>query len=161
MFDFTDTGSCPHRLFSSACKEWGERAKGHDVLYPIFCLKIEKEPQKLSLWNKQATVARKPKCFPTVHHHIRILPREAPSHAISQLPTEMAGQWGEEICTKCSLWIKKGHLNCSSLYHVSFVSFLVLIRIFMAKAARTLLAAHEAVFLLWRVNMSSAHLTAD
>lgn len=45
--------------------------------------------------------------------------------------------------------------------HGSFVSFLILISIFMAKAARTLLAAHEAVFVLYRANMSGASLTAD
>jgi len=74
--------------------------------------------------------------------HSRILPREAegggaPAHAISQPPNkEMAGQWGEGICAKHSHVNKeRGFLNCRSAHHMSFVSFLVLIKIFMAKAA--------------------------
>lgn len=79
VFDFTGTGSWPHRLFSSPCKEWGECAKGHQKCFSAWKLRRN---DILSLWNKQATVARRPRCFPTLHHHIRILPREAPSHAM-------------------------------------------------------------------------------
>lgn len=63
------------------------------------------------------------------------------------------------ICAKPSCVNKeRGFINCWSVHHMSFVSFLVLIKIFMAKAARTLLAAHDAVFLLYRTNPQ--HVTA-
>lgn len=66
-----------HRLFLSMQGTGWTCQGASDVLHPIFCLKMEREPWKLSLWGKWATVTRRPKCFPTVKHHIRILPGEA------------------------------------------------------------------------------------
>lgn len=66
---------------------------------------------KAELWNKQATAAAtcnwKPKCFPSVHHQIRILPRAGPSHNMSQLPAE---RWtvGEGICAEFSVNKERG-----------------------------------------------------
>lgn len=58
--------------------------------------------------------------------------------------SEMAGQQGEGSCAKHSCLNKeRAFINCWSVHHMSFVSFLVLIKIFMAEAARTWLAAHD------------------
>lgn len=131
-----------------------------DVLYPILCLKIVKESWKLSYRTSRLLQQGGQSLSSQYNTKSEFFPGKVLHMLWASYP--LRGQdSGERGSLQCSVGIKKGDFNCSSFYHVSFVSSLVLIRIFMSKAATTLPATHESVFLLYRVNMSDAPLTAD
>lgn len=160
MFDLTDPGSCPHRLFSSPCKEWGEPAKGHQMCFTLFPAWKLGRNQGSWVKEKAGYCSKEAKGF----SH-RATPNQDSSQGRSftcyePVTTEMAGQGGEGIWAVLSVKKERG---------IKLLKFLAWVFCFlfssgqdiMAKAARTLLASHEAVFLQYRVNRSGAPLTAD
>lgn len=94
MFDFTDTGSCPHRLFSSPCKEWGTCAKGHQMCFTLF--------PAWKLWRNQESSSQEAKGFSHSAASNQDCSQGRSFTCYEPVTTEMAGQGEERICAMLS-----------------------------------------------------------
>lgn len=73
--------------------------RGVRCAFPCFLPENCEGTTKTELWNKQATVARRPKGFPTVQHQIRILPKEMSMLWASNHWDGRMGGWGGNLCS--------------------------------------------------------------
>lgn len=115
MFDFTHTGSCPHRFFLfHSMQGMGWTCQGaSDVLYSMFCLKTVKEPRKLSYGIsrllQQLPVTGSQSVSPQCTTKSGFFPGKVLHTIWASYPLK-GGQW-ERGSVQSSVWIKKGDLN--------------------------------------------------